>query len=68
MFLDSIAKFSEKSQDVLNYNPEKLFEVFPELAGYGAAGYVTVPEFNSIATITMASGIIGSIAIYKRFS
>ena len=59
---DSVATFSDKAQAVLSYDMEKLVMTFPDLANYAE-----VPEFNSLASVTMIVSVLGAMLIHKRF-
>ena len=59
---DSVIMFSDKGQEVLSYDMEKLMEIAP-----GVAKYATVPEFEEIAMMVLVSGIIGIVVMSRKF-
>ena len=59
---DSVEKFSDKGKAVLSYDMEKLIDTAPNLVKYAE-----VPEFGSLASVTMIISVLGVMLIHKRF-
>lgn len=57
---DSVIMISDKGQEVLSYDMEKLFKIAP-----GLAKYATVPEFGSITMLVLISGMVGTIYFFR---